>query len=342
MGVQRNLKIDLLRIIAAFMVVVIHVAAQYWDAYPVSTYRWMSVNFYDSLGRPAVPIFLMISGMFLLNPSKKISFEVLWKKYIKRILILFVLWSTFYATWHDVFWMAIHGYPIAWKSVFMNICRGHYHLWYCILLFGIYLLLPILKKIAEEDTLLRYFLVLTGVFLIGIPWIHSTYFNAFRQFLYFSFGSIFVWYFMMGYYLQRNPLQKNMRILSYGLAVLGFAVTFFGSQWKAQSLGMPYGYYDPQMPGVVLMAIGIFVFFQHSTEKSFGKLARVIQSGAACSLGIYLIHPFILSLLDHLQIISPMWHLAYAIPLKAALVFAFSWISIGILRKIPFIAKIIV
>lgn len=328
--------------IAAFMVILIHVAAQYWDVYPVDTYRWMSVNLYDSISRAAVPLFLMISGMFLLAPEKKISLKMLWKKYSRRILILFLAWSAFYAGWYYVLMPALHGYPIQWSNFALNLCRGHYHLWYCILLFGIYLILPFLKKIAEDDTVLRYFLILTGVFLIALPWVKSPYVNAFRQFLYFSFGSIFVWYFMLGYYLHRNPLTKKGRVLSYILAMAGFLATFLGSQWKSQQMGIPYGYYDPQMPGVVLMAVGIFLFFSHNTGKSMGKAEKWIQSGAGCSLGIYLAHPFVLAMLDKTGIISPALHLLFAIPLKAGIVFAVSWAAILLLKKIPLLGKYLI
>ena len=75
---------DSLRICAAFMVVLLHVSAQYWNVTAVSSNEWKTFNFYDSLARPAVPIFVMLSGMFLLEPQRKLSLQYIFVKYCKR------------------------------------------------------------------------------------------------------------------------------------------------------------------------------------------------------------------------------------------------------------------
>ena len=62
--------IDFLRVIALFMVVMIHVSAFYFFGEAVSSKTWMVAHFYDSLSRPAVPIFIMVSGMLLLSSNR--------------------------------------------------------------------------------------------------------------------------------------------------------------------------------------------------------------------------------------------------------------------------------
>ena len=82
---ERDYRIDLLRILACLMVVFIHVSA-FGMLSGVGSFNWHIGNIYDSLVRSAVPLFVMISGAFLL--SKNISYKEIFSKYILRILRL--------------------------------------------------------------------------------------------------------------------------------------------------------------------------------------------------------------------------------------------------------------
>lgn len=53
---------DVLRIVAAFFVVVIHVSGWILYSFPADSPDWMIVNFFNTLARFAVPVFFMISG----------------------------------------------------------------------------------------------------------------------------------------------------------------------------------------------------------------------------------------------------------------------------------------
>ena len=59
---EREYNMDILRILACFMVVVLHTSAQNWDAVPFISFEWKAFNFYNAMVRSAVPIFFMISG----------------------------------------------------------------------------------------------------------------------------------------------------------------------------------------------------------------------------------------------------------------------------------------
>lgn len=63
----RNISYDLLRICAAVMVVLLHIAASNWYSLTPDKAEWFAMNFYDSMSRSAVPIFFMLSGTFLLR-----------------------------------------------------------------------------------------------------------------------------------------------------------------------------------------------------------------------------------------------------------------------------------
>ena len=66
---------DLIRTIAIVLVILLHASIEPVPAI-VTGYdsnvvvQWWSVNIYDSLARPCVPLFVMLSGALLLQPSK--------------------------------------------------------------------------------------------------------------------------------------------------------------------------------------------------------------------------------------------------------------------------------
>ena len=65
--------VDGLRILSIFAVVVVHICADGWGKLPVSDPDWRILNIFASSVRWCVPLFVMISGIFMLKPDKHIS-----------------------------------------------------------------------------------------------------------------------------------------------------------------------------------------------------------------------------------------------------------------------------
>ena len=96
---NRILYPDILRILAVFAVMMLHVSATGFYSNPVQSFTWQVVNFvnfYECMVRWAVPVFVMVSGMFLLNPQKEITLSKLYRKNIFRIVMALITWGLFY------------------------------------------------------------------------------------------------------------------------------------------------------------------------------------------------------------------------------------------------------
>ena len=73
-GLLQNNRIlypDILRILAVFAVMMIHVSASGFYTNPVQSFTWQVVNFYECMVRWAVPVFVMVTGMFFFESLKK-------------------------------------------------------------------------------------------------------------------------------------------------------------------------------------------------------------------------------------------------------------------------------
>ena len=74
-----------------FAVIVLHVSAG--DRLQLSTesFEWQVHNIFNACSRWCVPVFVMISGAFFLDPAKEIPTQRIFRKYIPRRLIALVL-----------------------------------------------------------------------------------------------------------------------------------------------------------------------------------------------------------------------------------------------------------
>ena len=88
---NRNIQYDLLRILAAFSVVMLHSAAQYWYDLPIDGRAWKTVNAYDACFRFGVPIFVMISGAIFLDPKRELDVKRLYRHNMLRLAVIYLL-----------------------------------------------------------------------------------------------------------------------------------------------------------------------------------------------------------------------------------------------------------
>lgn len=139
---RRVIYFDILRIVAIFFVVFVHLAAQHWADVDVSSRAWFAFNLYCTTGKWSVPIFVMISGALFLG--RDVSISSILKKNVARIATVFLFWSGCYALIDLVFRHA----PLS--VVLSQFITGHYHLWFLYMIVGLYLLIPLLRPIASE------------------------------------------------------------------------------------------------------------------------------------------------------------------------------------------------
>ncbi|GAA4772446.1 MULTISPECIES: acyltransferase family protein [Flavobacterium] len=118
---MRNNNLDILKVVMAFLVVALHI-------FPVSKLEGLeglvSYEIASGITRIAVPTFFLISGFFLQNKLNDTAY--LWK-YVKRILLLYVIWQIIYLP--DL----IKYYNLGWFNHFdmiLKLIYGYWHLWY--------------------------------------------------------------------------------------------------------------------------------------------------------------------------------------------------------------------
>lgn len=337
---NRILYFDALRIISAFAVIMLHVSADKLYSFHSSTVEWNVFNFYDSISRFGVPVFVMISGSLFL--SKPTNIKRLWKNNILRLTAAFVCWYIVY--------------QIA-EIILKSRISMAYHLWFLPVLITTYMTVPFLKKIAEDDRLLKYFLVLALVFAFIIPQFTEVsrylndniyeYITNLTSQAKFHFLLGYTSYFLLGYYLNKAELSGRTRLALYILCVVGFVGTVIASNrisvFKAGTVTI---FYSEFTLNVLFEAVGVFVFVKYALRRLEARLGgfvlKLIALLSKYSFGIYLVHVLVLELLKRAGITTVSFNPVLSVPVISAAIFLIFLADSALLNQIPIIKKYIV
>lgn len=220
---ERNISLDIIRIIALFLVLFTHTgrigSKIYTDLEPRGIYYIFCLTL-DTTRMLAVPLFLMISGILLLD--KKESFKVIWKKRITRILIVILVFSLI----QEFFYGSVDLSKAFFHEFLINVCagsiRGSY--WYLYLYLAYLLLLPILRNIADrmDEKFFLYIIFLSTIadLLAIIPNWTGKYISLYEYIAIIN-GYAFLFP-LLGYSSYQYLSKKKLKFIQYMVLILIF------------------------------------------------------------------------------------------------------------------------
>lgn len=331
---QKTAYFEWLRLMASAAVVLMHTAAKRWLSVSHTLPEWQALTWWDSLVRWPVPIFIMVTGALFL--PRKTELKTMLRSYIPRMAVCYLVWSAVYACYSG----ALTAKALA---------TGYYHLWYLPFLWGVYLALPFLQKIAEDDALTDRLLAVSLVVGVLIPWLvklgtfllpeQSQLLQALAGMVNYSFFFDHTALLLLGHKLHRTELTAAVRRILYALGILGVSVTGGATIWATERATFQNSlFFDFAAPNNLLAAAALFVFAKYNLTALPAWVARA----AACSFGIYLSHALVIDLLAdggyHVLTWDPVW----SVPMLSAAVFAISLALTAVLKRVPFLGKYLV
>lgn len=336
------LYLDVLRIIAAFLVVSIHISSFCWYGTSHLSFNWIIMNYADSLSRVGVPLFIILSGSLFLS-RKNLNLKNFYLINCLRIMIIYVFWELFYI--FDTFGFDIPQEPSPWFIWF----NFKYHLWFLPFLLGVYLIVPILRKIVEKKRLYH------GILLVGLlwsvcksVWLLLPYFLG-NEFLLKTPSWVvfleFVFYFFLGFYLKECKTAIPFWVFGVGYILLSL-FNGYATERISRFLGYPNAsLYDNFTTAILVSSICVFLFVKNMAQtekiKQFLTLKnKRLKTLSSLTLGVYLLHPFFIEHLSadfHLDVNS--FPIMLSIPLLSILVFGLSFLAGFLFRKIPYLGR---
>lgn len=350
--------LDYLRVIACFMVILVHCIEPFYlnaeGTYIASHSDALWVTIINSLLRIAVPLFVMTSS-YLLMPIKTDT-STFYRRRMKRVVIPFIVWSLAYAfipMWGSGGEVAICDNL---TQLSINLMWHSGHLWFVYMLIGIYLFMPIISPWLERVSK-------RGEEAFILIWLFSTAVPFFRELARSIRGTAEVWgeaswnefgllYYFSGFIGFVVAADYIRRYVDWGVAkslcvalpaiVVGYLATALPFY-----LQLPDSYpivdtidlavklelsWDFTTTGVALMTLGAFILFK--LIKQPGKAYPLVMEISRLSYGIYLLHMFVLVAI--FDIVSG-WEIATPLTmlLSAALTYIVSIVIAKLISLLP-------
>lgn len=343
--------LDFLRIFSVFAMMLLHVSASKWHTTPIDSFSWQVFNIYDSLVRFCVPIFIMISGALFLDNTYKVDIKKIYSHNIFRIITAFIFWSLAYALVTQLARIIVKNQEFSYITFFKNFALGHYHMWFLYLIIGIYITLPILKKIAEDKLICKYFLFLSFFFCFFLNFItnfDSSIKNPIE--LISNKANIqlilgYSGYFLLGHYLASTDISRKKRFFIYAAGIMSLIFTIIATNITSTMSGKADSkWYKYLLVTTYFTSSAVFCFFKYyiSNIQWTSNSISIAKQLSSLTFGMYLVHDFINLLLMYLNITTLSYNPILSVPLHTILVFMLSLIIILFLKKIPKINKYII
>lgn len=345
-----SLPVDLIRSVAIILVILLHAASEPHVIVNLMSQeeivRWVASDFYNSLARPCVPLFLMLAGALLLQPAKvNEPLKVFFKKRWRRIGLPFAFWGIAYFAWRFL----VNKEALTASSILQGVLAGPYtHFWFLYLIAGLYLVTPLLRigVAYSSRKILRYFLLIWFVGTAFVPLLSLLGPYALNADVFLLTG--WLGYFILGTYLTEVRLRAS---ILYASLILSSLWTMVGTYLVIRTIGERFSqfFYDSFSFNVILASISLFLILSsikpQTAPSRFPFLSNLVHTISQNTLPTYLLHLMVMETLQKgylgFKISLTTMNPVLEIPLVTA---ATLLISLGIiipLKKIPYLSRLI-
>lgn len=283
---KRENNIDCLKVLGAIFVILIHLSYFWTVASNDNFLNFTVANFYNSLSAGAVPIFVMISGRYLLE-KKEIEYKIFYKKIYKKIYRKFIIWCLFY-NYYSIYILENSEKSLIYFLKKILSGNSFYHLWYLYMMIGIYLLLPVLIKLKNKIGKHNFFifgiiLLILGMIFFIVELILSKYIlipDLIKKILFSHYMSSikFVGYFILG-----NSLKNIKRDYMWVWYLISVVIIFSLVEITKSTI-----FYQTNLPLVMFSVLSLYLFFNNLNIKY--EFFNFAKNG----LDIYVIHAVLL------------------------------------------------
>ena len=348
---DRKLSIDFIRTFAIIFTIIIHVSNIYiYSNIDVNSNDFLWAIIYNSIARICVPLFFMISGVFLIN--EKYNYE----KYIKRFkkyLILLFIWSIIYILARIIIYDVrydVRDYLNVFVNSLFNANSTSRHLWFMYAIIGIYISLPFIQNMCknltkeQENLFLFLWMFFSGGIVLFVPFariilgididisypiplVNATYYLG-----YFISGHILYSRFNKHTNYKKNNITYLLIFIISTLTTIVFTYVF---SIVNNSIYDSFLWYR----SIFITVSSFMIFLLIITNEGIFK-NNLITKFSSLSFGVYLIHViFVMTIKHNYNILE--YNSFWMIPLLTIIIYLCSILICLIIKKINIFNKLI-
>lgn len=365
---KRIIWLDFVKFIAISMVIAVHCTDNVTPTERSEAWYNLWGSFYGSFMRPAIPLFVMVTGALLLPVKENIS--TFYTKRLTRLVIPFIVWSVLYNLFpwitgllglsptiiNDFFaWTEPdQSFSGALHNILMipfNFSMLAVQMWYVYLLIGLYLYMPFFSAWVKQASVKEQKIFLTLWFIsLFIPYLReyltkdlwgTCSWNEFGLLYYFA-G--FNGYLLLGYYIKNNDINFSwgkLAVIGIPSFIIGYCITFLGFKSITAIPGQPAElvelFFTYCSPNVLLMTLPIFLVIKKNHFKSV-TIRRFAINISTCTLGIWMSHYLFLGPCYMLVEFLPL-HTMLKMIVCTILLLSITWGFVYVIRKSGKIGK---
>lgn len=342
---RKHIYLDILKIIACFLVIVNHTnSVIFLNSEPSKI--WFGSLLYFYISKVAVPIFILCTGALSLakiQSDKKIIFNIV------RALIALVSFSFIYYLYNNKF--TDISIRLFLKEVYSSQSTGAF--WYMYLYLSIMVALPFLQRLnkaMENKYKLIYIFIsvgFLGIYPIIIKYIPSLKYSISVNMDFFAtvFGLL-----ICGNYLHENFVyRKRYIILSIISIIAGISISMYATYYLyllTPDNVTSYLFFDNRyFITITAPSISLYYLVMCFAKKVTFKHPEIISYMGRCTFGIYLLSDLYTNILGSrvygLDFISKMTNPIHSVIVFQITIFIAGFITTSIMLKIPILKKLI-
>ena len=291
--ISRNISLDVLKILACFSVVILHVFGR--DPNILNSVFYYIATF-------AIPIFFMVNGYLLIN-KKDITYNYVLKKILKILLIVIF--------WNIILSIGVIVIKHEWRNPIIETAKNllqkgtFSHFWFFGSLIIIYLFLPKLHKIVNKKkkiyqrTLLFLFIFCIIIdiinIILGIQGKGIFTVNVIQTFRLWTW----LFYFLLGGYIGKYKTEignnKNIKFKLITIFATFFVIVYqyFIGNYVFKNYHAEY-FYD----NIFIIIYVLLVWYGVYSKSAYQKYESKIEKINKCIMGIYILHPLVIKLIS--------------------------------------------
>lgn len=340
---KRKIHLDILRIIACFLVIVNHTNSRIFLSMEPSM-TWFLSLLYFFVCKIAVPIFIMISGAVLLGKQESYK-EVFKKRILKTVLVIVAFSLVYYISSIDLETFSISDFLYKiWKGPITNAY------WYLYMYLGLLVMLPLLRKMLQnmEKKDYIYYSIVWIIFIGTLPIINH-YLNIKQISSNFSVPifTSYIAYFIIGYFienkLEKKFFNKKIAIILIILSILCIGVSISFTYYEKVNEGTLLFMDNISFITISIPSITMFYICKYVMMKFENRInGKIVTKVATCTFGIYLLSDLLIKKFEFVYTYMINYvHKLLAIFILEIIVFAVGFVITMILKRIPLIKKIL-
>lgn len=297
---NRNYGLDLIKILVCILVIGLH-SLPPTNVVVHNNICNMVLYFAGTL---AIPIFLMTNSFFILN-KKTISYNYVFKK-VNNILFIIIGWIGLYSLIYLLIKQKFDFVNQVEGSMFNNIPSGFYHFWFFWALIVLILLAPILWWMLNKHFYMYLLLtaIMVAICLILDLCMHFGYTNLVRDTPQVFRFYTWITYYLLGGIIGNYHFKKIIKIFRehlWNLVLLDvvlYAVLIIYSIWNRRIIHWEFAEANYNNIIVIITSVLSVSLFAMGSFHYKRQIEFVIPT----TMGIYILHPVLLSKINKLSI----------------------------------------